>query len=862
MCSQKRTSLNCGRIHFFNLLFCGVLTLFATGAHGQATDNKAGKITLANTQVKLQWVKKTDGWMLSLCGAKTGTVFLPFGNPSGLYNLTYSATKPSDTAVQVIDNGKKIAFPEKTFKYVYPDFQRAISAVPMNRAGKHLTFFPSSAEQHGDSITFKQNIKEGVLVANWKLDKRFPGDILISLKFTAAIDGYYSLASPTLGVVKEDHLKWACVPGYFQGNAIQKSFPLAYAYAQGLPAYPVLCRESTITTMSAIMSDKNGLTMAVIPEPGQDRNPYEKDAITHISKWKIALSHMNAGAQLTPTAYHPVLGEEGSFLKKGESTGFNVRITLKNADWYSVYKHAIYDIYHLKRFFELEENKQSLTDRILKQYSYVMDDQTALWHRETYKGKTIMAQSYKSGVAGADGDAMKNSDIGAVWMLARLTNDSLLYKNRLPFIRNFKILQQNTTGFFKGAAAGQYYLAKKKVFTEEWGNHFEPIGITYYTVMDIGNILLFEKNDEELKLLLRNGADRLLEWQHANGGWDVAYDRETHEPIYKDLQDLRPTFYGLVVAYKILKDPKYLAAAVKGAQWLIKNATEKGSFLGVCGDARFVNDFATIQCAGAFLDLYELTGNKQYLDAAVTTAKLYTTSIYTHPIPGNAVKILNGQSLQDWQLSQVGLNFEHGGTMGSAVNAGPILLTSHCGFFLRLYGLTKDSLFLDLGRMGALGKDAFVNKTTGVASYYWKRFDEGAGSFPHHAWWQIGWIYDYLVAEAEVRSEGKISFPRGFMTPKVGPHKPVGFKPGIIDGTKADLCIRKGLVQIDNPNIDYLTALSLDGQYLYVVVLNDQGRENNFNININPKALTWTSPATARQVSLASFGYQVLKIKK
>ena len=66
-------------------------------------------------------------------------------------------------------------------------------------------------------------------------------------------------------------------------------------------------------------------------------------------------------------------------------------------------------------------SKQSLTDRLMKLYDYVMDDKTALWNEEMYKGKKIIAQSYMSGVSGADKDAMKNSDIGAVWMLAKLT---------------------------------------------------------------------------------------------------------------------------------------------------------------------------------------------------------------------------------------------------------------------------------------------------------------------------------------------------------------------------------------------------------------------------------------------------------
>lgn len=88
---------------------------------------------------------------------------------------------------------------------------------------------------------------------------------------------------------------------------------------------------------------------------------------------------------------------------------------------------------------------------------------------------------------------MKNSDIGASWMLASMTGDPRLTEERLPYMRNFKLMQQAPAGDPNhGAAMGQYYLWKKQKFVEEWGDHIEPIGITYYTLMDLGNILLFE----------------------------------------------------------------------------------------------------------------------------------------------------------------------------------------------------------------------------------------------------------------------------------------------------------------------------------------------------------------------------------
>lgn len=73
-----------------------------------------------------------------------------------------------------------------------------------------------------------------------------------------------------------------------------------------------------------------------------------------------------------------------------------------------------------------------------------------------------------------------------------------------------------------------------------------------------------------------------------NGQWEVAYENKTLKPTFTDITDLRPTFYGLLIAYEILKDKKYLQAAIQGADWYVENAVKKGHFLGVCGDTRFV----------------------------------------------------------------------------------------------------------------------------------------------------------------------------------------------------------------------------------------------------------------------------------
>lgn len=839
-------------------------------------------LTLAGSKLQLRWQQQQGEWRLQQVRAARGSEWLDAGIPSGEYTLLYSATLPDSTPAKILHQGRELQFPEPEFKYIRPSWLKATSPVAMNTAGEATHFFPSQARRQPDGrLRFSHDTDAASLQADWSLDEQYAGDIVVQLTLTAKKDGYFSLATPTLASIPEKELAWGILPGYFQGRQLQDNFVLAYAYGQGIPDKPVVVREKTATTLAPVLSTARGLSLAVIANPGLGRDPWQHDRNTH-HHWQLGLSLMNRRSALTPTLYHPVLGQKGSRLKAGQQITYGFRYTLQAADWFTVYKHAIYDIYRFADFLKLKQTRQSLTDRLLAMHRYVIDDKTSLWNNVEFEGLRIGAQSYLGGVVGADKDAIKNSDYGAMWMLASVTQDPVLMKTRLPYARNFKLKQQqDEPGFFQGAAMGQYYLTKSRRFTEEWGSHVEPISLTYYTMLDQGNILLFTPRDQELRKRLRLGADRLLAWQQPAGNWQVAYDRGTQSPTYTDLTDLRPTFYGLVVAYRILGDKKYLDAAVRGANWFIDNAVNKGHFLGVCGDVRFVNDFATGQSAQALLDLYELSPDPRFKAAALEAARIYTASIYTHPVPSAATKLVKGESRADWQISQVGLSFEHGGAIGSATGNGPIPLASHAGLFLRISQLTGEPLYRDMARAAALGRDAFVDPKTSVASYYWKNMNAGSGPFPHHAWWQIGWITDYLLSEASLRSNNGIVFPRGFVTPKVGPHQTYGFAPGKVFGTPARLLLREGLVTPGNANVDYLSALATDRNRLLVMLLNSQAQPLTIRPQIDPARLaagkhirltgatltspdgqprTLTGPLNGQTVSLDGFGLAVLAL--
>jgi len=797
-------------------------------------------VTLSNKNVEIVWQKAAKGYHLQKIAVNKKGKWISDLTPSGEYTLLFAEAKPSSESSETFEKITGGKFPEDAYHYQREQWKESTTAVSLNTAGKAYHFFPSKVKIiDKNHFQFSQETEVATIIADWKLDEKYGSDIQVIQKLIPKRKGFFSLATPTLAVLEKEKMSWVSVPGYFQGNFMQENFALAYAYGHGIPDRPVIYRERCASTLSPLMSSKSGITFSVIPEPGLARDPWAKDKITQ-TDWFIGLSHMDRKSQLSPTLYYPVLGEEKSEREMGQDISYGFRYSLISGDWFQALNHAIYDVYQFKEGLALRQSTQSLSDRIEKMHHYLIDPKTSLWNIEEYKGKQIGAQSYLGGVVGSNKDAMKNSDYGAMWMLAHETKDPELTQKVLPPAENFKLVQQITdNGFFKGAIEGQYYLAKSKKFVEEWGSVVEPIGLTYYIMLDIGNMLLFEPDNTELKDRLKFGAEKLLSWQKPDGSFAVAYDRKTEEEIFKDIKDVRPTFYGLIVAYRILKDEKYLKAAQKGADWFIKNAVETGSFLGVCGDARYAPDFATGQSAQALLDLFDMTKDERYKKAAITSAKIYVSSIYTHPIPSKKIKIVNGSEREDWEIGQAGLSFEHGGIFGSATRHGPIQLASHAGLFIRMYKISGEQIFADLARSASIGRDAFVDPKTSVASYYWQSMNKGAGPYPHHAWWQIGWITDYLLSETEMRSDGKVIFPRGFVTPKVGPHQTYGFEPGSVYGEKSNLVIREGFVQNDKPVIDYILAENGQKNEAYLMLLNDRSQATSGKITLNPEK--WTS---------------------
>ncbi|KAJ9150403.1 Atp synthase f0 sector subunit c [Pleurostoma richardsiae] len=777
-------------------------------------------VSLSGDSVRITWTQTSPGWLSQVQFKDSeGQWRNASSSPGGQYGLLSNHTTASQST----------------------------SLVQLGQLGTYSDFLPTNVTSGDGYVTTVNEVANGTFTATWWIDSsRSRNVVAVNTTWKPTVAGWYSIASPRLVSVADDELGWGIVPGYWSSNELESNRTYTYTYVQGVPVEPLVSVEASTTSLVSILSNNvTGAISAVIADPSLARDPYATSSISTQTQWNVAMSLRSRDGSLAPTAYYPVLGQAHSQVSAGGSVQatFLYVFSEEPDTWYEINRFVHEEVYPISEYGDRAEDLSSLRDRLNRIHDFVVTP-ASKWNTWTYDNLTMGAESGKL------------SDVAAMWMVQRLTGDPLMLAERLPYARNFKLGQQDTSGgVFDGAAVGEYYKSGKFVSELIWASvnsedYVSPIFTTFYILSDVGNIILFNSTDELLLSRFTLAAEKLLSWQKADGSFDIGYIKANPDSIkYPYLTDNRATWYGFIAAYKILGDSKYLAAAEAGAKWFIGAVLETGRWLGVCDDAYLYPDFATAFAAQALLDLYELTDDSTYLDAAVTAAKFYTLHIFNHPVVDDSTKTRGSEILAAWQLSQVALNYEHAGYKGTAGERGPITISSHAGCFVRIYEATGDAFFLELARLAARGRDAFVDPSSGIPSYYWYQTNTAGSRYPWHGWWHIGWVTDYLLASAHALSGGEVDFPHGFITAKVGAHVPYGFASGTIYGEAADLWQPRSLLNVSDPEVDYITARSTDGAKLFVILLNELAAGKAVTLTMDPRSLVAFKRATWGETS-------------
>ncbi|MBO9661132.1 MAG: hypothetical protein J7527_20075, partial [Chitinophagaceae bacterium] len=326
----------------------------------------------------------------------------------------------------------------------------------------------------------------------------------------------------------------------------------------------------------------------------------------------------------------------------------------------------------------------------------------------------------------------------------------------------------------------------------------------------------------------------------------------------------------LLAAYRLTKNKKWLELAKAGADNFITRQVNNNSITPI-GKGPFYN--ATFYANWwEFLDLYENTHDAKYLEAAEKSAFHTIAGIRSFPvIKDSFLTIHPGGEFQNdarlwWKgrglyrlgfprvpndapekqvkqslVSPVGLGFEQPETyFVPDKQVRPVFMSSWAPNLLRLYQHTKRDIFRTYARNAVIGR--FGN----YPGYYAMGFSDIPQSpeFPykgpdvssiyyHHIPPHLSFTLDFLVTEAVERSNGKVSFPYSKQDAFVWfDNRIYGAGSGnVYDNKHVKLWMRKDLVRINTPEVNYVTGISDNRFWILLSGENEKALQTTININ-------------------------------
>lgn len=337
-----------------------------------------------------------------------------------------------------------------------------------------------------------------------------------------------------------------------------------------------------------------------------------------------------------------------------------------------------------------------------------------------------------------------------------------------------------------------------------------------------------------------------------------------------------------LMMYRMTRNPLYLQEAEAAAAKYIAEEIDTPSIRNMDRNA-FFYQYGKLWVE--ILELYEETKDPKYLQAAYKEAQRYVSIFTVRPVPEGKVSIPDpspfryylannwedsgkyrypraklpedepgaGAEAEAWMVSPTGLTYEAGNT-----NSAYRMNAQEAPFLMRLAEYTGDRLLADIAH------NAVVGRYTNYPGYYYRGLitsqlqpdfpllgpTDGTSIYYHHAPAQLGQTMDYLITEQIVRSGGRISFPSVFETDFLWfKYHVYGSQPGTFYGhPDAWLWMPKGILQSDNPQINWITAES--GDKLYIGLANVSKDAQQVGLKLNPAVVGGLDPDKSYPVTV------------
>ena len=707
------------------------------------------------------------------------------------------------------------------------------------RAGDPYRFDPAAAERVGDKVrvTFAPQAV-GELVAEWSLEKGRKA-ARVKLMFTPAQRGVYSLGyhlffRKPLGAVEEIQL-----PMMWQRKRLPDK-----AYAMLDPRTP------TPFALAQTGTGEGALSWAVVGDPSE--LPY---AWPDGRKPHMGFCIRDEAGNVQPSIYGPVPGTDAAKREAGQAITFTLNVLVEPGDWYAGYRTAADEVFGLHDY--RRNVNISLSDAALNMIDLVKDDEFGGWWRRAKGWYQIESHNTVTHAAPA-----------TLVSLYRLTGDVDLYRRRaLPTMQY--ILSRDSVHFTpEPNDPGRYNTGPMNGPTTFYGSS------TFSALAELtgGYTPAFAKIalPPDGKVKATHGYTHAAEFNE----WAARYRMTGHADDLRQAMKLADEYLEKHVITPSTRPIGYQPF------WLLS----------------FVPDWEGL------LMMYELTGESRYLDGAAHGARQLMTGIWTQPrFPQGDTTIFPGgkydgdpwhnhliargpfysrlgfplrdDSLTEhkapaWQVSAIGLGFEQPSTLGNNGNR-LIYQAVWAPEFLRLARYTGDKAFETYARNATVGRWAnypgyyvaghmdLVNSP----SYPFVGPDQSV-IYYHHIVPHLSWVIDYLVADAELLSDGRIVFPSlrengyAYFDGKVFGHAPGR----IFDAEDCWLWFTRGAAVVSNPQINTLTAHNTSK--FFAILANQDRREQTTSIALSQQAIGF-DPRKVKSVTVRSNdGVQQVELKQ
>lgn len=654
------------------------------------------------------------------------------------------------------------------------------------------------------------------IIGVWRLPKK-GSHIEVALRCTAATKGMYSVGIAAFQSVPDTYLTNVLLPPMFQYKRI--------------PRQPVMMLSSMMQQLMAITESKtvqgevSSFVCADLSSLPKDWGSYDYSPMGFAIK--------NERDEVQPVAFSPVMGMRDSQFNAGDEFERRFIIGVVPSSWNSTLEYISDNLFGVKDYRKQQD--VSLTDAMFNIVDLMRDKEYGGWN-PALKGFYDIEGDPKTA------PTVVHSAPLAIIAAAITSGDEDFYiSHALPTIEY--TLSRKGYRWATDIVPSGYNRTPETL-------RFNPLRSQFTTSYYEGLDFLLGRKNPWLRAIALPG-DSL---RQSNG-----YSTRTL------------SWVQAISAYRMTGEQRWLNFATTTAKrYIATNIYQNNKLL--VGDMSFYNSIA-YSIWWDLIDLYEITNDKIYLDAAQYGAAHTLAGICTYPAIDNGTRVIHKgnrydgntnlwwkgteryrlgfprtdgdvqqKSVEDWLVSPVGLGFEQPSTYfirTKGKQTRPVFMSNWAPHLLRLAKYTQKPIYEIYARNSVIGR--FKN----YPGYYATGFSDitMAEDFPykgpdvssiyyHHLPPHLAFTWDYLVTEAINRSAGNVSFPyckqEGFVW---FANRIYGSEAGQIFGdTNARLLMKRDLIKFDNASVNYITAVS--DKNFWVMLCNESDTESKLSLDV------------------------------